>query len=186
MRPPGARQLQTEDIIRPVRLAHFVLRSNHFADTTAWYRTVLGAEPVFDNPFICFLTYDDEHHRLAIVNTADAPDAPTGCAGVDHIAFTLASLGDLLSSFRRLHNLGIQPHLCINHGPTTSLYYRDPDGNQVELQVDNFDTPEALKGWFESEDFAQNPIGVTFDPDKLIERFEAGHPIEELVKQGSA
>jgi len=163
-----------------------VLRSNHFGETTAWYKTVLGAEPVFENAVLCFLTYDDEHHRLAILNTADAPGTPEGCAGVDHIAFTLASLGDLLSSYRRLEALGIQPVSCINHGPTTSMYYQDPDGNRVELQVDNFDTPEALKGWFAREDFAQNPIGVTFDPEKLVERFRAGDPISELVKQGSA
>ena len=173
-------------MVAPSKFAHVVYNTCRYEEMIAWYERVFEAQIQHGNDRLTFLTYDDEHHRLAIVNTADAPDAPTGCAGVDHIAFTLASLGDLLSSFRRLHNLGILPHLCINHGPTTSLYYRDPDGNQVELQVDNFDTPEALKGWFESEDFAQNPIGVTFDPDKLIERFEAGHPIEELVKQGSA
>ena len=56
----------------------------------------------------------------------------------------------------------------------------------MELQFDNFESAEALQGWFERGDFAKNPIGVTFDPEKLIERFEAGDTIDELVKQGSA
>jgi catechol-2,3-dioxygenase len=30
-----------------------------------------------------------------------------------------------------------------NHGLTTSLYYRDPDGNKVELQVDNMTMEQA-------------------------------------------
>jgi hypothetical protein len=34
----------------------------------------------------------------------------------------------------------IRPFYSINHGPTTSLYYTDPDGNRVELLVDNFAT----------------------------------------------
>ena len=34
--------------------------------------------------------------------------------------------------------------------------------------------------------FAENPIGVNFDPEKLIERFESGDPLEELVQLGSA
>ncbi|MEE2673715.1 MAG: VOC family protein [Myxococcota bacterium] len=181
-----SRELQTEDVIAPIRLAHFVLRSNHFEETRAWYETVLGAHAVFENPFVCFMTYDEEHHRVAIINTADAPSPPPGAAGVDHIAFTFATLGNLLSTFRRLQALGIEPYWCINHGPTTSFYYRDPDENLVELQFDNFERAEALQGWFDRGDFADNPIGVTFDPQRLIERFEAGDAIEELVKQGSA
>ena len=43
-----------------------------------------------------------------------------------------------MSSYARLKGLGIEPDACVNHGVTTSLYYADPDGNQVELQVDNF------------------------------------------------
>jgi catechol-2,3-dioxygenase len=180
------RKLQTSEIIKPTRLAHFVLRSNHYAETKAWYQKVLGAHPVFDNPFVCFMTYDEEHHRVAIINTADAPDGVPGTAGVDHIAFTFGTLGELLSTYRRLQAEDIVPYWSINHGPTTSFYYRDPDGNQIELQFDNFETAEALEGWFQTGDFATNPIGVTFDAEKLIERFEAGDPIEELVRQGAA
>jgi len=34
--------------------------------------------------------------------------------------------------------------MIVNHRPTTSMYYRDPDGNRVELQIDNF--PTAKEG----------------------------------------
>ena len=30
------------------------------------------------------------------------------------------------------------------------------------------------------------PVGVNFDPEKLIDRFESGDPLEELVQLGSA
>ena len=69
---------------------------------------------------------------------------------------------------------GITPYWCINHGPNLSFYYRDPDGNQVELQIDVFDSPDAVNEWFKSSDFGTNPIGVKFDADELIRRFEAG------------
>jgi hypothetical protein len=36
----------------------------------------------------------------------------------------------------------------------------------------------------ESEVFLKNPIGVEFDPDWLVARYEAGDSIEELKKQG--
>ena len=63
------------------------------------------------------------------------------------------------------------------------IYYRDPDNNQIELQIDNFDTEEALEEFFASGAFAANPIGVEFDPDDLHRRLLAGEPISELVKQ---
>ena len=81
----------------------------------------------------------------------------------------------------RLKRAGIEPYWCINHGPTTSLYYKDPDGNRVELQVDNFPTADACNRWMHSGDFAANPIGVVFDPDQLLARYEAGEPIEHLT-----
>jgi len=101
-------------------------------------------------------------------------------AGTDHIAFSYAELGDLLHTFRRLKAAGIEPYWCINHGPNTSLYYKDPDGNRVELQVDNM--PSALAdAWMRSGEFAANPIGVIFDPEDLVARYEAGEPIETLT-----
>ena len=70
----------------------------------------------------------------------------------------------------------------INHGLTLSMYYRDPDGNKVELQIDNFATVEELKGFFGSHDFSKNPIGVSFDPDELARQFHAGVPESELKR----
>ncbi len=106
-----------------------------------------------------------------------------GICGVHHIAFTYASLGDLLSNYERLRDLGIRPVYVINHGPTTSLYYADPDGNQLELQVENYDTVEESSKFFYSSAFAENPIGVEFDPDELIRRLRAGEPEADLKRR---
>jgi len=171
---------------RPTKLAHFVIRSAHYDETVRWYQLVLGAEVAFANPFLTFMTYDDEHHRVAVINLPSAPEPPPGARGIDHVAFTFATLDDLLHTYRRLAAAGVRPYWCINHGPTTSLYYRDPDGIQVELQIDNFDSDEALDAWMRSGAFQANPIGVEFDPDVLAARLERGDPLDELVRQGSA
>ena len=68
----------------------------------------------------------------------------------------------------------------INHGPTTSLYYQDPNGHRVELQIDNFETTKALNAWFRSPAFAENPIGVEFDPELLLARHRKGLRREDL------
>jgi len=170
----------------PVKLAHVVLRTTRYDALRHWYTTVLNASVQFEDPFLTFLTYDAEHHRIAIANMPGAEPRSAASDGVDHFAFTYATLADLLHTYARLKADGIVPYWCINHGPTTSLYYRDPDGNQIELQVDNFPNQAALHAWFRSGAFAANPIGVNFDPDVLLARLERGDPLAELVQQGSA
>lgn len=179
----SARRTVPGDAVRPpAKLAHLVLRTAHFDEAVRWYELVLGAHSVFRNPMLAFLTYDDEHHRLALVNVGEsAPEAPRGAPGLEHVAFTYASLDDLLATYRRLDAAGIRPAWCVNHGPTTSMYYEDPDGHQVELQVDNFASADELVAWFRTGDFAANPIGTPFDPALLLARYEAGADVAELV-----
>ena len=178
------RTLDDRTVIKPAKFAHFVLRVRNLEESIAWYQSVLGMEIVHHAGKIAFLTYDDEHHRLAMVETP-AADAPRGAPGLDHVAYTLNSLGDLLSTYKRLAAKGILPVWPINHGLTTSLYYEDPQGCRVEFQVENFETARELRGFMEGPAFAKNPIGVSFDPAKLVARYEAGDPIEELLKQGA-
>ena len=167
--------------LAPIKLAHVVRRTSRFAEMVRWYEAVLAAEVVHSDDFLAFLTYDDEHHRIAIAQLPGLEDQPPLAAGTDHIAFAYADLGDLLYTFERLRRVGIEPFWCINHGPTTSMYYKDPDGNKVELQVDNFPSTEETNRWMRSGEFAANPIGVVFDPDELAARYRAGEPIAALV-----
>jgi catechol-2,3-dioxygenase len=171
--------------VSPVKLAHVVFKTARIDELKRWYQTVLQAQVVFENPMIAFLTYDEEHHRIAIVNVPGLEPASPHATGVEHVAFTYRTLGDLIDTYERLKGAGIAPYWTINHGPTTSFYYRDPDGNQVELQIDNFERVEDLHAWFRSGAFAANPVGVNFDPDQLAERFRRGVPLSELIRQGA-
>ena len=168
--------------ISPAKFANVVLKTARFDAVISWYAAVLQARVAFRNDFIAFLTYDDEHHRVAVINAPNSPMPDDAAAGVHHIAYTYADLGALLATYRRLKAAGIEPARCINHGPTTSMYYRDPDGLRVELQIDNFAMPEA-NAYFTSADFAENPIGVIFDPEELIREYEAGRPYEDLIRR---
>jgi len=179
---PLRRPLEPE-AISPAIFAHFVVRSSNLPAMRQWYQTVLNARVVFDDGNICFLTYDDEHHRLAIVNVPGltAPDAQSW--GLAHLAYGYRTLGELLATYRRLKVAGILPYRPINHGPTVSLYYRDPDGTAIELQVDAFATKEAAAGFMQTDAFRQNPIGVAFDPEELARAYEAGVPEADLLRR---
>lgn len=177
------RTVRADQVIPPSKFSHFVLKTGRYEEMRDWYMTVLGARVVQGNDRVAFLTYDNEHHRLAIVRVDDLEPRPRYASGLDHVSYTYEDLGQLLSTYRRLKAAGIEPRWPINHGVTTSLYYQDPDGNKVELQFENFPTDDELHAFFASEEFARNTLGGTFDPEDLVRRYESGEPVSSLVRQ---
>ncbi|MBP0590462.1 VOC family protein [Paraburkholderia sp. LEh10] len=168
----------------PSRLAHYVLRTNQLTKMVTWYCILLDARINFRNDVICFITYDDEHHRVAFVATETYAEKPSWVqVGFYHAAFAFDTLSDLLKNYRRLKALDVLPYRCVNHGPTVSLYYRDPDRNDVEMQVDAFPNAEAASAFMRSEHFARNPIGLPIDPEDFISKLEAGIPESNLLRR---
>src|SRR3546814_18993286 len=70
-----------QQAISPQRLAHFVLRTSRFEELVDWYQTVLGATPAFQNELLAFLSYDEEHHRVALLNVPGLQPKPAGVVG---------------------------------------------------------------------------------------------------------
>jgi catechol 2,3-dioxygenase-like lactoylglutathione lyase family enzyme len=170
----------TGTAIRPVKLGHVVLRVSNLKRSREWYLRVLEGRPAFENEMLCFLTYDDEHHRIGLVERPD-PGSDDAQQRLEHISFTYLSLGELLATYRRLAQHGIRPYWPINHGPTISFYYKDPDGNRLELQYDVFERNEDLDAFFASGAYLENFMGIVFDPEQMIARFEAGEPLAEIT-----
>jgi catechol-2,3-dioxygenase len=169
--------------LRPSRFSHLVLQTAQFEAMKAWYTTVLSARPMFENGVVCFLTYDEEHHRVMIGHNPNATPRDPKAAGVVHFAYAVEALEDLVNAYLRLKDEGIVPHSCINHGFTTSLYYHDPDGNEVELQVDNYKTRESMDAWFRTGAFDRNFVGVPFDPEHMVARHREGVTEDQILQQ---
>jgi catechol-2,3-dioxygenase len=142
----------TPNGIPPTKFAHCVIYTTRFPQMVRWYKTVLVMRASHEDDSVAFLTFDDEHHRIALVQMAGLKDRPKGLIG-------------------------------FHHGPTTSLYFLDPDGNRVELQVDNFDTAEEGIAFCALPEFAENPVGVEFDPPSLLSRLRAGESEVALKKR---
>ena len=58
----------------PKKLSHLVLQTNRREQMVDWYCTVLGAEVLFQNKHIAFISYDDEHHRVAFIDPGPLAD----------------------------------------------------------------------------------------------------------------
>ncbi|KAI1114961.1 Glyoxalase/Bleomycin resistance protein/Dihydroxybiphenyl dioxygenase [Nemania sp. NC0429] len=170
-------------VLSPKSMAHVVLRTPDLKTMSTFYKTFLGAHASWENEKMTFLTYDEEHHRIAILGVPGLAEKAKKSAGLDHVAFTYDTLADLLAAYKQRKAHGILPVWCINHGPTTSMYYEDPDGHRLETQVDNFDTVEETNAFMRGSEFDKNPIGVDFDPEELIRKLESGVPESEIKKR---
>lgn len=169
-------------------IAHYGLRTKQLPEMVEWYGKFLDAKVQHDMGFGSFMTFDDDHHRIVIFTTDDTEDKIANSAGVDHIGIGLPDFASLVENYERLKAHGIMPTLPVNHGFTTSLYYADPDGNEIELTVDNFQTKEECSAWMQSERMAElmNPptFGDVFDADELANMFKAGASHRELSQIG--
>jgi catechol-2,3-dioxygenase len=169
--------------IVPTQIAHFVIYTARFDEAIAFYKMMFDLRSVIEDENVAFLTYDDEHHRIAIVNVPGIADSAPGTAGFHHVAFTYATLRDLFETAERLEAEGLHPYWSVNHGPTTSVYYLDPDGNRIEMQVDNFDVAEDAVNFCRTPEFKENPIGVDFVPTEQLARLRAGATEAELKRR---
>lgn len=170
--------------IKPA-LHHVTFRTTRLAEMVDWYSKVIGAKVNFRDQYAAWTTNDEANHRIAFLGMpgiSEDPDKRRHNA-MHHCAFEYASFADLMKSYRRLADLGILPSFSLDHGLTISLYYKDPDDNYVELQSDAFRDWAKSSEWMRtSADFAANPIGTFFDPEKVYQAHTSGRGDDDLHK----
>lgn len=171
--------------IAPKALAHVVYRTRRLSEMLEWYSTVFGARVQHQNPAMAFLTFDNEHHRfafldLSVIDPEGSEPETKGWAGVDHLAWTYPSLKDLFDNYVSCKAHGIKPYWCVHHGLTISMYYADPDGNQMEFQVNAFDSDQECNAYICGPAFETNPVGVEFDPRAWLAAVHEGASLDDF------
>ncbi len=178
----------TDAVIHPT-FHHVNLKTTRLQEMIDYYRTLVGAEVIFQDQVGAWLSNDGANHRVALLafpNFVDDPQKDTR-TGMHHSAFEYASFEDLNASYGRLRDAGIEPALCLDHGMTFSYYYADPDGNNVELQVDCFGSWEKSKAWMQtSPAFKANPIGQFVDPARVAADHADGLTFDEIHAKAMA
>ena len=175
-------------VIHP-KFHHFNLKTTRLQEMIDWYATVVGAEVNFQDDVGAWLSNDAANHRIALLAFPGFVDDPEKDmrTGLHHSAFEYDDFDGLNASYLRLREAGIEPDFCLDHGMTFSYYYKDPDGNHVELQVDDFGDWGRSGEWMRtSPDFAANPIGVFVDPAKVAEAAAQGASFADIHARATA
>jgi catechol-2,3-dioxygenase len=164
------------------KFAHVVFQTGQPNEMRDWYCAALDGHVVYQDQALCFIAYDDEHHRVALMTLpveSQRKHPTTACA--HHVAYTFENLDALLDRYVLLRDRETIPAVCIAHGVTTSMYYQDPDGNFVEMQIDNFATPADATNYMRGPEYAGDSVGPAFDPEAMLAARRAGTRVEELT-----
>lgn len=150
--------------------SHVVLKVRDLDTMLDFYTGVLEFEVVDRGPLdlpnrgdlapieaeIVFLSQDPyNHHQLAMLPVRADDDAP---GPVDHMAFKASGIDAVRALAERLGDDGVKIR-PVSHGNTWSCYFKDPEGNGIEIYADtpfHVDQPQAI------------PVDLFLDDDQLL------------------
>ena len=123
-------------------LGHVVFYVKELKRSLAFYQDLLGFEQVGEMkyPFnACALTSGRTHHEILLIEVGAAPPSQKGHRlGLYHIGIKVGdSLDELRTARDELNETGVPISGMSDHTVSQSLYLEDPDGNEVELYVDD-------------------------------------------------
>ena len=95
-----------------------------------------------------FLTQNPEVHHQVVLFDGKPHDLPFN--PINQLSFLLDSIDDLKSYYRFARENGIEGIEQVDHGNAWSMYFKDPEGNPIEMYVDSpFYTNQPCRepGW---------------------------------------
>jgi len=156
-------------MIHPERIAHVVIKVRDLERSRKFYTEILGMRVMKHVPEIraVFLSFNGrDHHEVALFEIGSQAEGPKmNQVGLLHFAFRMRNEEDLRAAYQEFKEKGVSVSFTVNHGVSKSIYFRDPDGNELEVYTDNdiaeidATVPNGYLG-MEKLDFAKDDRGL--------------------------
>jgi len=133
-------------MINTERIGHVVLKVRNLERSRAFYTELLGMDIMMEIPAIraVFLANDRrDHHEIALFEVGPTAEGlRPNQIGLAHVAFRLRNEKDLRAAYAEFKEKNVPISFTVDHGVTKSIYFRDPDGHELEVYCDN--SPEEI------------------------------------------
>jgi catechol-2,3-dioxygenase len=138
--------------VPPLAFSHMGVFVADLARMEDFYTRVLGFavtdRGLLGSTKLIFLSLDPREHHQIVLAGGRPPGG--GFNPINQISFRMADLAGLREMHRRLERERVQDLAPVSHGNALSVYFKDPEGNRIELFVD---TP-----WY-----VEQPVRVPLD-----------------------
>ena len=124
---------------QPKFLGHVNIFVRNVERSREWYADLLGLHTYDYIPGrAAFLSADlEQSHEVALIAVGDdAPGPQKGQVGLNHMAWMMRSLDDLKELYQRLKDKQVPIERVSDHGISVGIYFRDPDGNGIEVSYE--------------------------------------------------
>ena len=127
--------------IQVQRVGHVVLNVRTLGPAVQFYAQVLGLRQVgrYGADMVFFSATGENHHDIALREVGAAAHAGGyDDVGLCHVALKIGNgLDTLRAAHAQLRQAGVPIRRIENHRVSQSIYVADPDGNEIELYVDD-------------------------------------------------
>jgi catechol 2,3-dioxygenase len=117
------------------RVGHVVIKMRDLDAAKRFYRDILGMQITDEREgFGVFFRFHDYHHDIAVFKVGEDAAAPQkNQVGLAHIALVADSFDTVKAMYRRLKEHDVPIVRTVDHGITRSVYFKDPEGNELEI-----------------------------------------------------
>ncbi len=125
------------------RIGHVHLKVADLDRAIAFYESVIGLELRSRlGAQAAFLSAGGYHHHVGLNtwHSGGGAPPPEGHTGLYHVAFLVPDRRSLAQALARVLRAGVPLDGHADHGVSEAIYFRDPDGNGIEVYRDR---PEA-------------------------------------------
>jgi len=160
----------------PVGFGHHVLYAGEkYDEMVNWYATFFQGEVMTADAPSAELLARDDIDTIMIVRRPDLDqEGREFRTGIFHVAWSYASLAELMTVYEHAKSWGILPLFTLNTGILLQIYYADPEGNRIELEVDAHDTSEETQQVQRSGLREVLMSEWRYDPDMIVKLMRAG------------
>ncbi len=141
--------------------SHLGLFVSDIHQMKSFYTRVLGLYVTDEGPFpdgqyLVFLSKDPEEHHQVVLVEGRPPSLDFN--SINQVSFFVDDLQQLKDFYKSVLEMGVEDLQCVTHGNAWSVYFRDPEGNRIEVYTH---TP-----WYIRQPFRE-PLDLNLDIEKI-------------------